>query len=159
MKGVTIGGINLNNLRYADDTALLCFCPTDLQKLLNAVTKASKPYGKEMNIIKTKAMVISKTTSTPKINITLEGKPIQQTDKMIYLGSLKTEDGKCEKEIKRRTESARSAFEKNVKGTNIKKYQHTNKKKSITVLCMVNVTLWFRDMDIDKGNSKQTRSI
>ena len=40
MKGVTIGGINLNNLRYADDTALLCFCPTDLQELLNAVNKA-----------------------------------------------------------------------------------------------------------------------
>ena len=31
---------------------------------------------------------------------------------MIYLGSLKTEVGKCEKEIKRRTELARSAFEK-----------------------------------------------
>ena len=113
----------------------------------------------EMNIIKTKAMVISKTTPTPRSNITLEGKPVQQTGKMIYLGVLKTEDGKCEKEIKRRIELARSAFEKNVKGTNIKNYQHKNKKKRITVLHMVNVTLWFRDMDIDKGNSKQTRSI
>ena len=88
MKGVTIGGIKVNNLRYADDTALLCFCPTDLQELLNAVTP------------------------TPKINITLEGKPVQQTDKKIYLGSLKTKDGKCEKEIKRRKELAKSAFEK-----------------------------------------------
>ena len=121
--------------------------------------QTGKPYGMEMNIIKTKAMVISKTTPTPKINITLEGKPVQQTDKMIYLGSLKTEDGKCEKEIKRRIELAISAFEKNVKGTNFKNYQHTNKKKSITVLHMVNITLWFRDMDIDKGNTKQTRSI
>ena len=65
-----------------------------------------------MNIIKTKAMLVSKTTPTSKINITLEGKPVQQTDKMIYLDSLKTEDGKCEKEIKRRIELARSAFEK-----------------------------------------------
>ena len=56
-------------------------------------------------------MVVSKTTPTSKINITLEGKPVQQRDKMIYLGSLKTEDGKCEKEIKR-IEIARSAFEK-----------------------------------------------
>ena len=31
---------------------------------------------------------------------------------MIYLGSHKTEDGKCEKEIKRRIELARSASEK-----------------------------------------------
>ena len=70
---VTTGGINLNNLRYAGDKALLCFCPTDLQELLNAVNKAGKPYGMEMNIIKTKAMLISKTIQTPKINITLEG--------------------------------------------------------------------------------------
>ena len=76
LKGVTIGGINLNNLRYADDTQLLCFCPTDLQELLNAVNKAGKPYSMEMNITKTKAMVVSKTTPTPKINITLEGKPV-----------------------------------------------------------------------------------
>ena len=62
MRGVTIGGINLNNLRYADDTSLLCFCLTDLQELLNAVNNAGKPYRMEMNIIKTKARVISKTT-------------------------------------------------------------------------------------------------
>ena len=111
-KGVTISDIKLNNLRYADVTALLCFCPTDLQELLNAVNKAGKPYRMEMNIIKHKAMVVSKTTQTPKINITLEGKPIQQTDKMIYLGSFKTKDGKCETEIKRRIELAISAFEK-----------------------------------------------
>ena len=100
MKGVTLGGIKLNNLRHADDTALLCFCPTDLQYLLNAVNKTGKPCRMEMNIIKTKAMVVSKTTSIPKINITLEGKLVQQTGKMIYLGLLKTKDGKCEKEIK-----------------------------------------------------------
>ena len=62
MKGVTIGDVNLNNLRYADDTALLCFCPTDLQELLNAVNKAGKTYRMEMSLIKTKAMVVSKTT-------------------------------------------------------------------------------------------------
>ena len=57
-------------------------------------------------------MVISKTTPTPIINIALERKLVQQTEKTIYLGSLKTEGGKCEKEIKRRIELAKSAFEK-----------------------------------------------
>ena len=109
MKRVTIGGIRLNNLRYADDTALLCFCPTDLQELLNAVNKAGKSYGIEMNIIKTKAIVVGKTTPTPKSTLHMKEKPVQQTDKMIYLGSHKTKDGKCEKEI-RRTELARSTF-------------------------------------------------
>ena len=67
-------------------TALLCFCPADLQELLNAVNKACKPYGMEMNIINTKVMVINKTTPTPKMNITHEGKPVQQMDKMTYFG-------------------------------------------------------------------------
>ena len=66
MKGVTIGGIKLNNVRYADYTALLSFCLTNLQDLLNAFNKAGKPYRMEMNIIKTKAMVVSKTIPTPK---------------------------------------------------------------------------------------------
>ena len=72
MKGVTVGVIKLNNLRYADDTALLCFCPTDLQDLLNTVNKAGKPYRMEMNIIKTKAMVVSKTAPTPKSTLHLK---------------------------------------------------------------------------------------
>ena len=54
MKRVKIGGINLNNLRYIDDTALLCFYPTDLQELLNTVNKAGKTDGIVMNIIKMK---------------------------------------------------------------------------------------------------------
>ena len=112
LNGVTINGININNLRYADDTALLCFCPNDLQMLLNACNEAGKPYGMEMNIKKTKTMVVSKTSPSPRINITLEGSPIQQTNSITYLGSLTTEDGRCEKEVKRRIEIARSAFTK-----------------------------------------------
>ena len=140
MKGVAIDGINLNNLRYADDTALVHFCPTDLQELLNAVNKAGKPYGMEMNIIKPKALVVSKTTPTPQINTTLEGKPVQQTYKMIYLGSFKTVDGKCEKEIKR-IELARSAFEKMPKVLPSRTINIQTRKKSITVLHMVNITV------------------
>ena len=112
LNGVKINGININNLRYADDTALLCFCPNDLQMLLNACNEAGKPYGMEMNIKKTKTMVISKTSPSPKLNITLEGSPIQQASSISYLGSLITEDGRCEKEVKRRIEIARSAFVK-----------------------------------------------
>ena len=45
MKGVNIGGVNINNLRYADDTFLLAEGPMFLQALLTAVS-----YGMEMNI-------------------------------------------------------------------------------------------------------------
>ena len=111
LNGVKINDININNLRYADDIALLCFCPNDLQMLLNAHNKAGKPYGMEMNIKKTKTMVVSKTSPSHRINITLEVSPIQQTSSIAYLGSLSTEDGRCEK-VKRRIEIARSALVK-----------------------------------------------
>ena len=109
MKGVNIGGVNFNNLRYADDTVLLAEGPMDLQVLLTAVNEKGKPYGMEMNIIKTKSMVISRKKPAPNISISVEGKPIQQVDSMVYLGYMATEDGKCDKE--RGLEIARTAFE------------------------------------------------
>ena len=60
MKGVNIGGVNIINLRYADDTVLLAEGPMFLQALLTAVNEKGKLYGMEMNIIKTKSMVISR---------------------------------------------------------------------------------------------------
>ena len=32
MNGVVIGGFNVNNLRYADDTALICFMTSCIEK-------------------------------------------------------------------------------------------------------------------------------
>ena len=42
-------GISINNLRYADDTALLTCDGKDLQELVTAVNDKGKPYGMEMN--------------------------------------------------------------------------------------------------------------
>ena len=47
---------------------------------------------------------------TPKVSINLDGTAIEQVKKMVYLGSITTEDGKSEMEIKRRIEIARNAF-------------------------------------------------
>ena len=111
MKEVNIGGVNINNLRYADDTVLLAEGPMFLQALLTAFNEKGKPYGMEMNIIKTKSMVISRKKPVPNISISVEGKPIQQVGRMVYLGYMGNEDGKYDKEIKRRIGIARSAFE------------------------------------------------
>ena len=47
----------------------------------------------------------------PNISISVEVKPIQQVDRMVYLGYMATEDGKCDKEIKRRVGIERTGFE------------------------------------------------
>ena len=112
MNGVIIGGVNINNLRYADDTVLLAENNTDLQELVTAINDKGKRYGMEMNITKTKGMIVSKKETVPEIKINIEGESIQQVKEMIYLGFMATENGKCEREIKRRIGVAKSSFEK-----------------------------------------------
>ena len=55
-------------------------------------------------------MVVSKTPNSPKINIAIDGEQIEQVASYMYIGSLMTEDGRSEKEIKRRRMIARSTF-------------------------------------------------
>ena len=55
-------------------------------------------------------MVVSKKPNSPKINIAIDGEQIEQVASYMYLGSLITEDGRSEKEIKRRIMIARSTF-------------------------------------------------
>ena len=124
MKGVHIGVVNINNLRYAEDIVLLAECPMFLQALLTAVNEKGKLYGMEMNIIKTKSMVISRKKPVPNISISVERKPIQQVDRMVYFGYMATEDGKCDKEIKRRIAIARTAFKSMANIRTSRKHQH-----------------------------------
>ena len=147
MKGINIGGVNINNLRYADDTVLLAEDPMFLQALLTAVNEKGKPYGMEMNIIKTKSMVISRKKSAPKISISVEGKPIQQVDRMVYLGYMATEDGKCDKEIKRRIGIARTAFESMAKILISRNISIELRSRISKMLYLVNTFIWSRNMD------------
>ncbi|GFR93647.1 retrovirus-related Pol polyprotein LINE-1 [Elysia marginata] len=58
--GLNIGGRKFNNIRYADDTVLLTENNEVLQLLAEAVNKNSNDAGLEMNVKKTKTMVITK---------------------------------------------------------------------------------------------------
>ncbi|GFO35239.1 inositol-tetrakisphosphate 1-kinase [Plakobranchus ocellatus] len=51
--GIKVGGQNINNLRYADDTVLIAENKEDLQKLLNIVEEESRKKGLELNSKKT----------------------------------------------------------------------------------------------------------
>ena len=54
----------------------------------------------EMNIIKTKSMVISRRKPVPNIRISVEGKPIQQVDRMVYLGYMQQKMENVTKKLK-----------------------------------------------------------
>ena len=51
--GITIGGRKINNLRYADDTTLLCDSKEDLMELLTRIQQPSKEKGLLLNTRKT----------------------------------------------------------------------------------------------------------
>ena len=92
-----MGGKNYNNLRYSDDTALLAGNEKELTELTSKIHEVGKQFGMKMNIKKTKAMVVSKKSNSPKINIAIDGQHIEQVTSYMYLCSLITEDGRCKK--------------------------------------------------------------
>ena len=55
---IKIGGKNINNLRYADDTTLMAESEEELRSLLMKVKVESEKVGLKLNIQKTNIMAI-----------------------------------------------------------------------------------------------------
>ena len=60
--GIKIAGRNINNLRYADDTALMAESEEELKSLLK-VKEESEKFGLKLNIQKTKIVASGPITS------------------------------------------------------------------------------------------------
>ena len=61
--GIEIARININNLRYADDTTLMAESEEELKSLLMKLKEESEQAGLNFNIQKTKIMASSPMTS------------------------------------------------------------------------------------------------
>ena len=61
--GIKIAGRNINNLRHADDTALMAESEEELKSLLMKLKEESKKVGLKLNIQKTKIMASGPITS------------------------------------------------------------------------------------------------
>ena len=61
--GIKIAVININNLRYADDTTLIAESEEELKSLLMNVKEESEKVGLKLNIQKTKIMACGPITS------------------------------------------------------------------------------------------------
>ena len=61
--GMKIGGRNINNLRYADDTTIMAESEEELNSFLMKVKEESEIVGLKLNIQKTKIMASSPITS------------------------------------------------------------------------------------------------
>ena len=103
--GIKIAWININNLRYADDTTLMAESEEELESLLMKVKEESEKAGLKLNIQKTKIMVSGPITSWQ-----IDGETTEMVTDFIFLGSKITADGDCSHEIKRRLLLGRKAM-------------------------------------------------
>jgi len=108
-KGISVGGQNFTNLRYADDAVFVSDEEVELQTIITRVTEVCEQYGMEVNIKKTKTMVFCK-TGRDGCKITINGAALEQVSQYKYLGSWMTENGRCELDIKTRIAMAKDTF-------------------------------------------------
>ena len=94
--GIKIAGRNINNLRYADDTALMAESEEKLKSLLMKMKEESEKVGLKLNIEKTKIMASSPITSWQ-----IDGETVETVADFNFLGSKITADGDCSHKIKR----------------------------------------------------------
>ena len=95
--GIKIAGININNLRYADDTTLMAESEEELKSFLTRVKEESEKVGLKLSIQKMKIMASGPITSRQ-----IDGETGETVSDFIFLGSKITADGDCSHEIKRR---------------------------------------------------------
>ena len=96
--GIKIGGKNINNLRYVDDTILMAESKEELRSLLMRVKEESEKAGLKLNIKKSKIKA-----SGPITLWQIEGDKVEAVSDFLFLGSNITVDGDCSHEIRRQT--------------------------------------------------------
>ena len=82
--GMKIGGRNINNLRYADDTTLMAETEEELKSLLMKVKEESEKVGLKLNVQKTKIMASGPITSWE-----IDGEKVETVSDFILGGSKK----------------------------------------------------------------------
>ena len=93
--GLKIGGRNINNFRYVDDTSLMAGSEEESKSLLTRVKK-EKSKSLTLNIKNTKIMVSSPITSWQ-----IEAQKVEVVTDFLFVGLKITVDGDCTDKIRR----------------------------------------------------------
>ena len=99
LEGIKVGGMNINNIRYADDTVLIADTEEKLQRLVDRLDEECRGVGLKINIGKTEVMGVTKRKEQLRMNVKVDGQAVKQVRSFRYLGSLVDEDGRCDAEI------------------------------------------------------------
>lgn len=96
-EGVSVHGVRINNLRFADDIDIIAEDEDTLEKTVQTLSEEGKRYGLVMNIDKTKTMVFGDKQIPRKVRV--DGVELDNVEQFTYLGSNVTHDLDCSKEL------------------------------------------------------------
>mgnify|MGYP000154880315 CR=1 FL=1 len=106
----------IQELLYADDCVLFAESEVQLQQLVSAYTQAAEDFGQIVSPSKTKVMAVQQTLDgkmpvIPAIRLhATDTLPLQVVEDFSYLGSLDTQNGNMDMEIRLRMSRMRGAF-------------------------------------------------
>ena len=102
LPGGKIGGRNINNIRYEDDMVVMGETEEGLQTLINKLQEECRKFGLRINIGKREVMGVTQRRKRLPVNITLADETINKVSTFGYLGSVISEDGRFNAEIRAR---------------------------------------------------------
>src|SRR5437867_3723400 len=83
VEGIGFGGVNITNLRYADDAVLVAERRRKVQKMVDGLGTTCKEYGMEINVGRTGVMVMSGTAGPGGMQrcVVLDGVPLERVSR------------------------------------------------------------------------------
>ena len=93
------GRFEINQLLFADDTALVSDSEEKLGKLVSEFGRVCEIRKLRVNVGKSKVMRCSRYGNGDRMNVILNGEPLEEVDCFKYLGSQMAADGGCERDV------------------------------------------------------------
>lgn len=84
---ILLNGERINNICYADDTAVFDNSLIGLQELMNSINGASEQYGLKFNISKTEFMIVSK-QNIRNFQLFIRENAVKRVSKFTYLRTI-----------------------------------------------------------------------
>ncbi|CAF1527462.1 unnamed protein product [Adineta ricciae] len=155
--GVNVGGILINNLRFADDIDLVDEDIDSLRRQIEETKNAAEQAGLLLNTTKTKIMASGERNIDDSIEVA--GETIENVERFEYLGSLLTWDNDCSEDIKRRIGKATDVLASLKHIWNSKKLKIDNKLRVLTT-CVISVLLYASETwTLKETDTKKTTGV
>ena len=104
------GRFEINQLLFADDTALVADSEEKLCRLVSEFGRVCEKRKMRVNVGKSKVMMCSRYSNGDRMHVILNGEPLEEVYCFKYLGSQVAADGGCERDVVHRMDERYRAW-------------------------------------------------